>query len=169
MLMFVWAEDKAHNIGYQGHLPWHLPDDLAYFKKVTMGHPMIMGKTTFASFPKLLPGRLHVVLTHQKDLGVESDQLILVHNFAELQAWIKAHQDQEIAVIGGAGLFELLKDQVEILHKTEIQGVFPADTKMVALDYDQFEEISRTPGVVDAKNQYAHDFVVYQRRQEVYE
>ena len=68
MISFVWSEDQKHQIGYKGHLPWRLPADLAHFKKVTMGHPMVMGKKTFDSFPGLLPGRKHVVLTHDTTL-----------------------------------------------------------------------------------------------------
>ena len=72
MLTFVWAEDEAHQIGYQGKLPWHLPADLRHFKKFTWGHPMVMGRRTFASLPELLPGRPHIVLT--RDLTFETAQ-----------------------------------------------------------------------------------------------
>lgn len=59
MLAYIWAEDRAGHIGNEGKLPWNLPADLAYFKKQTMGHPMLMGRKTFDSFPGLLPHRLH--------------------------------------------------------------------------------------------------------------
>ena len=68
MISFVWAEDQKHQIGYKGHLPWRLPADLAHFKEVTMGHPMVMGKKTFDSFPGLLKRRQHIVLTHDTNL-----------------------------------------------------------------------------------------------------
>ena len=68
MLSFVWAEDNKHQIGYKGHLPWHLPADLAHFKEKTMGKTMVMGKKTFLSLPFVLPKRKHLVLTHDEAL-----------------------------------------------------------------------------------------------------
>ena len=88
MISFVWAEDQKHQIGYKGHLPWRLPADLAHFKKVTMGHPMVMGKKTFDSFPGLLPGRKHVVLTHDttlKEKYKDNSQVKILNSIEKLE------------------------------------------------------------------------------------
>lgn len=89
MISFIWAEDKAHHIGYKGKLPWHLPADLAFFKKQTIGHPIVMGRKTFASFPGLLPKRQHIVLTHSEELKKEAqatERLTIFSDLSELKA-----------------------------------------------------------------------------------
>ena len=102
MISFVWSEDQKHQIGYKGHLPWRLPADLAHFKKVTMGHPMVMGKKTFDSFPGLLPGRKHVVLTHDttlKEKYKDNSQVKILNSIDELTSWLDENQSQEVSVI----------------------------------------------------------------------
>ncbi|MDN6029230.1 MAG: dihydrofolate reductase [Lactobacillus sp.] len=166
MLTFVWAEDEAHQIGYQGKLPWHLPADLRHFKKVTWGHPMVMGRRTFASLPGLLPGRPHIVLT--RDLTFEtaqaSSQLTVAHSLVQLQELIASYGDKTVCVIGGATVFEQLKGQVDCLEKTEVAGVFKADTSMPELPYDQFELIQSEPHQADDSNHYDYTFRTFMRK-----
>lgn len=134
MLAYIWAEDSAHHIGINGRLPWHLPNDLAYFKRQTSGHPMIMGKKTFDSFPKLLPGRLHVILTHSIEFEKEyadNDQVVVVHNENDLRKWLEEHDSEITFVIGGASLFKMFKDDVDLLYVTRIKEKFDADRKSV--------------------------------------
>ena len=91
MIEYVWAEDQKHQIGLNGHLPWHLPADMHHFKEETMGHPIIMGRKTFMSFPKLLPGRKHIVLTHDQTLKEkyqDNDQVVIVSSVAELNKYL---------------------------------------------------------------------------------
>ena len=88
MISFVWAEDEVGNIGYQGHLPWHLPADLQHFKEKTIGHPMVMGRKTFDSFPGVLPKRKHIVLTHSQDFKQKyqtNNQVEVFINLADLK------------------------------------------------------------------------------------
>ena len=85
MLSFVWAEDQQHGIGIDGHLPWNLPADLKHFKEKTIGHPIIMGRKTFASLPHPLPERKHIVLTHRQELKQKyagNEQVKIVSTFS---------------------------------------------------------------------------------------
>ena len=167
MISFVWAEDQKHQIGYKGHLPWRLPADLAHFKKVTMGHPMVMGKKTFDSFPGLLPGRKHVVLTHDttlKEKYKDNSQVKILNSIDELASWLDENQSQEVSVIGGAMLFKLLLNKVDKLYKTEILSEFDGDTVMPTINYDEFKLISQKIGKVDEKNIYPYIFLEYERK-----
>lgn len=169
MLAFIWAEDSAHHIGVDGHLPWRLPDDLQYFKHTTLNHPVVMGRRTFESFPHPLPHRHHVVLTHDRQLAAQyadNPQVEFVFDQDQLDDWLAAHEDELVFIIGGATLFRMYAKHVDRLYVTQIEGTFPADTTMPALDYEQFEEVRRVEGKVDEQNHYAHTFVVYQRKPE---
>ncbi|NNM52069.1 MAG: dihydrofolate reductase [Pseudomonadales bacterium] len=128
-------------IGIQGKLPWHLPEDLKYFRQVTGNKPMIMGYRTFKSLPGLLPGRAHLVLSRQSHLS--SDERI--HYFTSLQAACE-HASQgaeEAVVIGGAEIYALALPSVEKIYLTEIEQAFPGDTWFPAWDRTQFHETLR--------------------------
>ena len=167
MISFVWAEDQKHQIGYKGHLPWRLPADLAHFKEVTIGHPMVMGKKTFDSFPGLLPGRQHIVLTHDTNLKEkykDNSQVEIMNSIDELTSWLDENQFQEVSVIGGAMLFNLLLNKVDKLYKTEILSEFNGDTVMPTINYDEFKLVSKKIGKVDEKNKYPYVFLEYERK-----
>lgn len=166
MIAFIWAQDQKRQIGHQGRLPWHLPADLAYFKKKTSGHPMVMGRKTFASFPGFLPGREHIVLTRDKDFRAKypaDAPLTVYHSLPELREWLLA-QSELVFVIGGASLFESLKDDVSRLYLTEIEETFEGDTVMPKLDLTKFTLLEKKVGQIDAKNRYPHTFYVYERK-----
>lgn len=168
MLAYIWAEDQVGHIGNEGKLPWNLPADLAYFKKQTMGHPMLMGRKTFDSFPGLLPHRLHLVLTRNaalKKQAATTENLAVFNSVEEMLTWLTKHQAEEVFVIGGASLFELLKDQVDILYQTKIDAVFTGDVTFPEIDYQKFDLISVTPGQVDERNKYPYEFRVYKRKE----
>ena len=167
MLAYIWAEDQARHIGKDGKLPWSLPADLAYFKKMTLGHPMLMGRKTFMSFPGLLPDRLHLVLTSSAELKKQAQTTANLEVFTtttEMFSWLDNHQSEDVFVIGGASLFELLKDRVDTLYQTKIEATFAGDVTFPALDYQKFELISVTTGQVDERNKYPHEFRVYRRK-----
>lgn len=166
MISFIWAEDKAHHIGYKGKLPWNLPADLAYFKEKTLGHTIVMGKKTFDSLPGILPNRKHVVLTHDQKLTNDAkniDRLEVFNDLTALKIWLKS-QKEEIFVIGGASLFKNLVEDVDRLYLTKIEQTFNGDTFMTKIDYDNFKLISQVNGKVDEKNIYLHKFYVYEKK-----
>ncbi|MBO3090819.1 dihydrofolate reductase [Schleiferilactobacillus harbinensis] len=162
MLAFIWAEDRNHLIGTDDHLPWHLPDDLHYFKKITEGHTILMGRRTWDSLPtKPLPNRTSIVLTHRP---ITTPGVTTLGDVAAVQAYIQDHAAETIFIIGGRSLFAAFMNQVDRLYVTRINHEFPTgDTYMVPWDQNDFQEIKRTPGQVSEKAPWPHAFVVYAR------
>lgn len=127
----VFHVARADNgvIGRDGSLPWRLPEDLKRFKALTMGKPMVMGRKTFESLPRRLPGRRHIVLT--RDAGWRAEGAEVVHSVAE--ALETAGEAEEIAVIGGAEIFALFMAQADRIELTEVHRTIEGDTKMPPL------------------------------------
>ena len=168
MITFVWAEDEKHQIGLDGHLPWKLPADLHHFKKITYGHPIIMGRRTFMSLPHILPGRKHIVLTTSQKLKnkfLADQRVLIISTLTELQRWIDQHKNLEICVIGGNSVFDALKNQVDCLEKTEIKATFTADVTMTKLNYGDFKIVKREFHQPDNLNSYPYEFLTYMRKE----
>lgn len=116
------AADRA--IGLNGTMPWHLSDDLKLFKRLTMGHPILMGRKTWESLGRPLPGRQNIVLT--RDTAFAAEGAVVIHDPAELGGM--ELQSDEVMVIGGAQIYALMLPQLSALHVSEVQGSFEADT-----------------------------------------
>jgi dihydrofolate reductase len=143
-IAFVYAEDEAGWIGLHQQLPWWIPEDMQHFKRVTMGHPMIMGRKTFASIGRPLPGRKSIVISRQAQSIAGA---IVVHSIPELLAWIAAHDEQEpYMVIGGAQIFKLMLPYVNILYRTLVTGDHHGDTKMPPLNWQQWHLVNKKTG-----------------------
>jgi dihydrofolate reductase len=112
-------------IGKDNQLPWHIPGDLRRFKQLTMGTAMIMGRKTFDSLPGILPGRRHIVMTHDPDWNVEG--VDVVH---DLDSAIAAAADTPISVIGGAAIFELFEPIADKIELTEVLAEVAGDVSM---------------------------------------
>lgn len=167
MITFVWAEDLNHGIGYQVNLPWHLPADMKHFKEKTSGHPILMGRKTFNSLPGLLPKRKHLILTHDQEFKkkyADNDQVLVFTSSDELRSYLAEHKKDDIKAIGGVSIFNLLKNQVDVLEKTVIHHGFKVDTYMPELDYNKFELIKKEKHAADEKNKYAYDFLTFKRK-----
>jgi dihydrofolate reductase len=125
-------------IGKDGGLPWHIPADLRHFKRVTMGTPMIMGRKTFRSLPRLLPGRRHIVLTRDPSWTADGAEVALDADEALMLAG-----EGRISVIGGAEIFELFADTATAVELTEVHADAEGDTIMAPFDRTQWKEVSR--------------------------
>lgn len=127
MLSAIVAMAKNRVIGKDNQLPWRIPEDLRFFKEKTMGHPMIMGRKTFESFGKPLPGRSHIVLTRQKDWSADS-----VLRVSSAEAALKAAEacpgSDEIFVIGGAEIYKLFLSRLDRIYLTAVEQDFEGDT-----------------------------------------
>ncbi|WP_163100916.1 dihydrofolate reductase [Peribacillus alkalitolerans] len=161
MISFILAMDENRVIGKDNQLPWHLPADLKYFKKVTMGHPVVMGRKTYESIGRLLPGRENIILTRDHDYSVEGG--IVFHSVEEFMDYAKKDPNEEYFVIGGAEIFNLLMDKVDILYITEIHATFEGDTFFPEIKEDIWTLVSSEKGVTDEKNLYPHTFLVYKK------
>ncbi|MDR2219131.1 MAG: dihydrofolate reductase [Methylobacillus sp.] len=150
------ADNRA--IGLDNNLPWHLPEDLKHFRRLTMGHHIIMGRKTYESLARLLPGRTTVIVTRQPDYRVEG--AIIVRSLQEALA--SCGDDKEVFVIGGAEIYQAALPLAGRLYLTEVRGEFPADAFFPEYDKTAWRETSREQHV--SENGLAYSFVVYERR-----
>ncbi|SDE37047.1 dihydrofolate reductase [Paenibacillus sp. UNCCL117] len=163
-ISYILAMDENRGIGYENKLPWRLPADLQFFKRTTMGATILMGRKTYDSIGKPLPGRTNVVLTRDEQFQAEGCRVVRsVAEAAETYGRGGEKADEELFVIGGAEVFRLLLPYTDRLYITEIRHVFPADTYFPELEPGEWREVSRVPGVRDEKNPYDYDFVQYER------
>jgi dihydrofolate reductase len=164
----IVAMAKNRVIGVEGKLPWYLPEDLQFFKRMTQAKPLVMGRKTFESIGKPLPNRLNIVVTrdtrwHKKGVRVcrcLEDALAL----ADQQATIEAAE--EIMVMGGGQIYAEAMPFVERLYITEVDIEVEGDTYFPEVDPQWWQEAQRVPGSPQ-HGQPAYDFVVYERRQRV--
>lgn len=165
MISFLVAMDRERGIGIRNQLPWRLPADLKHFRDTTMGHAILMGRKTFESIGKPLPGRRNVVLTRNTDYQPEG--VTVVHSAEEaFQLFGKEGPgDSDILyVIGGAEVFNQLMAGADQLVVTHIDEVFEADTYFPEISPEEWEVVSRRPGITDEKNPYRYEFVTYERK-----
>ncbi|MFQ9705805.1 MAG: dihydrofolate reductase [Limosilactobacillus pontis] len=140
-ISFVWAEDLDGWIGKNNALPWHVPADMRHFKRVTMGHPVIMGRRTYESIGRPLPHRENIVLTRQ-NLAIPG--VTVVHDLPALKELLDQLPIGENAcVIGGARVFAALLPLATVLEKTVINGHYDGDTKMPPVDYSRWHLVDR--------------------------
>ncbi len=152
----IVAMDKNRVIGSDNKLPWRLPAELAYFKKVTMGHPIIMGRKTHESIGRPLPGRENIVLTRDEDYS--SQGCSVVHSVDEAR---KLVGQREAFVIGGAEILKLFFPYVEKLYITWIDHEFAGDTYFPPIHDEEWQLISSEDGLTDEKNPYRYEFRIY--------
>ncbi len=135
----IVAMSKNRVIGINNVLPWHLPADLKHFKALTMGHHIVMGRKTYDSIGKPLPGRTSVVVTRNRKLKIGG--CIVVHALEQALAVCAA--DDEIFVVGGAELYALALPIADKLYITEIQKDVRGDAYFPVINHDEWREISR--------------------------
>lgn len=163
MITMIAAVAKDSGIGKDGGLLCHLPADLKRFKALTMGHAILMGRKTYESLPKMLPGRHHIVLTGQPDYTnpkEATEKLTICHTMDEVRD-IAKHED--CYIIGGASLYKEFLDDADRLELTEIDGIFDADTYFPVVNPKNWHEAQRSHYTKDEKNPYDYDFVTYVR------
>ncbi|HYK74336.1 MAG TPA: dihydrofolate reductase [Pseudoneobacillus sp.] len=161
MISFVWAMDENRVIGKNNQLPWHLPEDLKFFKRVTMGHPVAMGRKTHESIGRLLPGRENIVITRNKEFQCEG--CTMLYSLDDFKAYC-GKKDEEVFVIGGAEIFRELLSVVDRLYLTMIYEKFEGDTYFPEFSLEDFELVSKEKGIRDEKNPYNYEFLIYHRR-----
>lgn len=161
MISFLFAMDKNRLIGKENKLPWHLPNDLKYFKEMTMQKKIAMGRKTFESIGRPLPGRKTIVLTRDEHFSCEG--CLVFHSIEEFVRFAE-NEHEEIFVIGGAEIFNKMLPYADRLYITEIEAEFSGDVFFPEIDYSEWELISEKEGTLDAKNVYPHRFLIYERK-----
>ena len=146
-------------IGRDGALPWHLPDDLKHFKTVTLGKPLLMGRRTFESIGKVLPGRRNLVLTHATLSAGEGLEVV-----ASIDAALALVKDEaELCVIGGAVVFEQMLPLAARIYLTRVHGEIKGDVQFPPWDAAHWCELERLEHPADARHAYAMSFLTLER------
>ena len=164
-ISLIAAMAKNRVIGKDNDLPWHLPDDFAYFKQKTGGHVIIMGRKSFKALGKPLPKRTNIVITRQLDFRAEGVTVVPSLEAAlEVAQPIEEQAEQpELFVIGGAEIYALALPVANRIYLTEVQKAYDGDTRFPEFDRTVWHEISRQHHPADDRHETAFDFVVYEK------
>ena len=157
-LSLIVATDRRNGIGINNTLPWRLPEDLAFFKRTTSGHAIIMGRKTFDSIGRPLPNRRNIVVTRNPDWTHEG-----VQRAGSLDEAVKLAGDGEVFVIGGAQIYVDAIRLADKLIVTEIDADYDCDAFFPAIDPALWNEVLREAHQ-SADNGWNYSFVIYQRR-----
>ncbi|MHC9089464.1 dihydrofolate reductase [Tenacibaculum sp. IMCC1] len=161
MITLIAAIAKNNALGKDNDLIWHLPADLKRFKKVTTGHPILMGRNTFESIGKPLPNRTSIIITRNNNYFVDG---CLMANSIE-QA-IELTEGKDVFIIGGAQIYKdaLEQNLVDRLDITLIHHEFEADAFFPEINMEIWKEVAREDFKADEKNKYDYSFVSYEKR-----
>ena len=159
-LSLIVAMSENRVIGRDGNIPWHVSSDLKRFKKITIGHPMIMGRKTWESLGKSLPGRTSIVLTRNADY--EAEGASVVHDLDAAIA--QAPQSDEVFVVGGADIYRLAMPRVDRMYLTVVHAAITGDTYFPDFDESLWEVREHTQHEAGERDDYPHSFLVMERR-----
>ncbi|GAA4353696.1 dihydrofolate reductase [Hymenobacter saemangeumensis] len=162
MVSFVVAVAENGVIGNKGDLPWSkLPDDLRHFKRLTQGHPVVMGRRTFDSLGKALPNRTNIVITRQADWSAPGCETA-----PSVQAALERARaiDEEVCVIGGGEIYREALPAADVIYLTEVHHTFEGDAFFPELSPSEWREETRERHEADERHAYAFSFVTLRRR-----
>ncbi len=160
IISMIAAMDRNHLIGNNNQLPWHLPADFAHFKSTTMGKPIVMGRKTFESIGKPLPGRINIVLSRNPETRFEG--VACVSNFEDALAAVP--DAPEIMIIGGSTIYEMLLPQTNRMYLTYVDAAFEGDAWFPEFDENQWVESDSETRQADEKNVYDCRFVTLEKK-----
>lgn len=160
LISLIVAMAQNGVIGRGNGLPWRLPEDLRRFREFTLGKPVLMGRKTFESIGRPLPGRANLVLT--RDRAWFANGVITVHSVDE--ALLQTRTCDEVVAIGGAEIYRLLLPYARRIYLTHVHADVPGDTYFPAFDATQWEDVECRPHPADERHAYPLTFVTLQRR-----
>ncbi len=163
MFSFIIAVGENNEMGLNNHLPWHLPSEIGYFRKVTEYHTIIMGRKTFESLPKVLPNRRHIVLTKDKNYSYDHRDVIIANSLEEVFNIV--NKDEENIIIGGAEIFRLFLPHTSRIYLTIVHRSFKADVYFFELDKNEWIETKKWEAILDKKTIIPHTYYVLDRRE----
>ena len=149
----IVAIDLNHAIGKNNQLLWHLPADLKFFKQTTMGCPIIMGRKTYQSIGRLLPGRKNIIITRNEDFKIEGAEI-----YQSLNDAISKCDSEKVFVIGGAEIYTLAMPMIKELYITIVKNKFDADTFFSKINTSQFNLVWEDCHEADEKNKFDYCF-----------
>ena len=154
-LIVAMTPDRV--IGINNTLPWHLPAELQNFRKLTMGHPIIMGRKTYDSINRPLPGRQNIVITTNRDYKKEGVDIV----YSVEEALAQCQNTDEAFIIGGAKIFEETIQKADRMYLTWVHANVKGDVFFPEINFNEWKEIEKTSRPADEKNLYAYDVVIY--------
>lgn len=162
MLAAIWAQDEQGTIGKENRLPWHLPNDLKFFKQMTEDNTIVMGRKTFEGMgSRPLPNRQTIVLTRDKTYN--PCEVIVLHTVVEVLDYAKNFSGITF-IAGGSAVYKDFLPYCDVLYRTVIHHSFAGDTSFPPVDWEDWTLINLSEGVKDQENTYAHQFETYQRK-----
>jgi dihydrofolate reductase len=159
MIALIVAIDQNNAIGKDNQLLWHLPKDLSFFKNVTSGNAIIMGRKTFESIGKALPNRRNIVISTQKDLQYAGAEIT-----SSLNAAIELVGNADCYIIGGGSIYQQSLTLVDRLYITKVAAKFDADTFFPTINWDEWTLVSEEEHHADEKHAHAFSFCVYDKK-----
>lgn len=161
IISLVVAAANNNAIGKNNQLLWHLPNDMKYFKNVTWGMPVVMGRKTFESLGKPLAGRKNIVLTKQE--GWKAEGVVAVKEFKDALFLVKEMDVKEVMVIGGGEIYRSVFDKANRIHMTRVDAEFEADTFFPVIDPKVWRLVSQKNYEADERHKYNYSFQVWDK------
>lgn len=161
MISHIVAASENNIIGIKNGLPWRLPNDFKYFKNKTWGMPVIMGRNTYESLKKDLPGRINIVLTKKKDWNAKN--VFVTHEIDEAIEKAEESGAKEIFVIGGGEIFTQTMEKVNRIYLTRVHTRVEGDTSYPELEKSKWKLVKEEPHEADEKNNYPYTFEVWEK------
>ena len=163
VLSFIVAASENNAIGVKNELPWRLPEDLKFFKRTTIGKPVIMGRKTFESLGKPLPGRLNVVLSQSGNVTLP-ESVLLFDSLAESIERVEEEDVEEAFIIGGGKIFELAMPYVDRMYITRVHTVIEnADAFFPNIDHSHWKLVWEEKHKKDEQHKYDYTFQQFER------
>ena len=163
IISLILAMDEKRGIGKDGKLPWRLSSDLKRFRELTMGHHLIVGRKTFESIGKPLPGRQTIIVTH--NASFKPDGCLVAASVQDALAVAQERGETEVFVIGGAEIYSQTLEMADRVYLTLVHAKVDADTFFPEINHDSWTETQSVFQPADEKNQYAFTFKLLERKQ----
>jgi dihydrofolate reductase len=161
MLSHIVAASENNVIGSKNNLPWNLPNDFKYFKNKTWGMPVIMGRKSFESLKKALPGRINIVVTGKRDW--HPDDVYVANNISDAIEKAGEADTKEIFIIGGGEIFNQTIEMVSRIYLTRVHTTIEGDTFYPEIKKDQWKRVDEQSFPADDKHSYAYTFEVWEK------
>lgn len=158
----IAAASTNNVIGKNNQLPWHMPNDMAYFKKKTLGHHIVTGRRNYEAEGKALPGRINIVLTRNEKFQLADG--IVVHTLDEAVEIAKKAGEKELFIVGGEEIYRLAMNITDRIYLTRIHAEIEGDTFFPKLNSDLWKQVSIIRNYKDDKNPYDYDYLIFERR-----
>jgi dihydrofolate reductase len=162
IISLIVAMDEMGRIGFEGRLPWHLPADLNHFKSITMGHHLIMGRKTYESIGRPLPGRTMIVVTHNAEYRPQG--CLVAHSLESALTLAEEGGEEEVFIIGGGEIFVQSVPIADRIYLTLVHTTLPADVNFPDYFHQNWEEISQESHPADRDNPFPYTFKTLVRK-----